>query len=102
MIANNDAMAMGAVEALKAHNMTSIPVFGVDALPEALALVKSGALAGTVLNDAENQAKATLDIANNLANGKAATDGTNFKMVDKIVRVPYVPVDKENLSQFVK
>jgi len=77
-------------------------VFGVDALPEALALVKSGALAGTVLNDAENQAKATLDIANNLANGKAATDGTNFKMVDKIVRVPYVPVDKENLSQFVK
>ncbi len=102
VIANNDAMAMGAVEALKAHNMTSIPVFGVDALPEALALVKSGALAGTVLNDAENQAKATLDIANNLANGKAATDGTNFKMVDKIVRVPYVPVDKENLSQFVK
>ena len=102
VIANNDAMAMGAVEALKAHNKTNIPVFGVDALPEALALVKSGAMAGTVLNDAENQAKATLDIANNLANGKAATDGTNFKMVDKIVRVPYVPVDKENLSQFVK
>ncbi len=34
VIANNDAMAMGAVEALKAHNKTSIPVFGVDALPE--------------------------------------------------------------------
>ncbi|STW49552.1 galactose ABC transporter substrate-binding protein [Klebsiella pneumoniae] len=42
VIANNDAMAMGAVEALKAHNKSSIPVFGVDALPEALALVKSG------------------------------------------------------------
>ena len=102
VIANNDAMAMGAVEALKAHNKSSIPVFGVDALPEALALVKSGALAGTVLNDAENQAKATLDIANNLANGKEPTAGTNFKMDNKIVRVPYVPVDKENLSQFVK
>jgi methyl-galactoside transport system substrate-binding protein len=48
VIANNDAMAMGAVEALKAHNKSSIPVFGVDALPEALALVKSGAMAGTV------------------------------------------------------
>ncbi len=36
VIANNDAMAMGAVEALKAHNKSSIPVFGVDALPEAL------------------------------------------------------------------
>ena len=63
VIANNDAMAMGAVEALKAHNKTSVPVFGVDALPEALALVKSGALAGTVLNDANNQAKATFDLA---------------------------------------
>ena len=56
-------MAMGAVEALKAHNKSSIPVFGVDALPEALALVKSGALAGTVLNDANNRAKATFDLA---------------------------------------
>jgi len=102
VIANNDAMAMGAVEALKAHNKTSIPVFGVDALPEALALVKSGALAGTVLNDAENQAKATLDMAKNLADGKAATEGTSYKITDKIVRVPYVPVDKENLSQFQK
>ena len=42
VIANNDAMAMGAVEALKAHNKTNIPVFGVDALPEALSMVKSG------------------------------------------------------------
>ena len=57
VIANNDAMAMGAVEALKAHNKSSIPVFGVDALPEALALVKSGAMAGTVLNDANNRRK---------------------------------------------
>ena len=65
VIANNDAMAMGAVEALKAHNKSSIPVFGVDALPEALALVKSGAMAGTVLNDANNQAKATFDLAKN-------------------------------------
>ncbi len=57
VIANNDAMAMGAVEALKAHNKSAIPVFGVDALPEALALVKSGAMAGTVLNDANNRGR---------------------------------------------
>ncbi|CAM3492294.1 methyl-galactoside ABC transporter substrate-binding protein [Rouxiella silvae] len=102
VIANNDAMAMGAVEALKAHSKTSIPVFGIDALPEALALVKSGAMAGTVLNDAENQAKATFDLAKNLAEGKPAADGTKWKLVDKVVRVPYQPVDKDNLSQFVK
>jgi methyl-galactoside transport system substrate-binding protein len=102
VIANNDAMAMGAIEALKAHNKASIPVFGVDALPEALALVKSGAMAGTVLNDADNQAKATFDLAKNLAEGKAATDGTQYKIEDKIVRIPYVGIDKDNLSQFVK
>ncbi|QOL13827.1 galactose/glucose ABC transporter substrate-binding protein MglB [Dickeya dianthicola] len=102
LIANNDAMAMGAVEALKAHNKSSLPVFGVDALPEALSLIKSGALAGTVLNDAENQAKATLDLAKNLALGKAAAEGTDFKIENKVVRVPYVPVDKDNLTQFLK
>ncbi|KQN63746.1 galactose/glucose ABC transporter substrate-binding protein MglB [Erwinia sp. E602] len=102
IIANNDAMAMGAVEALKAHNKSSIPVFGVDALPEALALIKSGAMAGTVLNDADNQAKATFDMAKNLAAGKPATEGTNYKLDGKVVRVAYVPVDKDNLSQFAK
>ncbi|MFS2224513.1 galactose/glucose ABC transporter substrate-binding protein MglB [Pantoea sp. B65] len=102
VIANNDAMAMGAVEALKAHNKSSIPVFGVDALPEALAMVKSGAMAGTVLNDAENQARATFLMAKNLAAGKPAAEGTDYKVENKVVRVAYVPVDKENLSQFVK
>jgi methyl-galactoside transport system substrate-binding protein len=102
VIANNDAMAMGAVEALKAHNKTNIPVFGIDALPEALAMVKSGAMAGTVLNDAANQAKATFELAKNLAEGKPAADGTQWKVVDKVVRVAYKPVDKDNLSEFVK
>ena len=100
IIANNDAMAMGAVEATKAHGKASIPVFGVDALPEALTMIDNGQMAGTVLNDATNQAKATFDLAKNLAEGKAAGEGTKWNIVDKVVRVPYVGVDKENLSQF--
>lgn len=100
VIANNDAMAMGVTEALKAHNKTSIPVFGVDALPEALALVKSGAMAGTVLNDADNQAKATIQLAKNLAENKAATEGTDWVLTSKAVRVPYVGIDRSNLAQF--
>ena len=57
-------------------------------------------MAGTVLNDANNQAKATFDLAKNLAAGKGAADGTNWKIENKIVRVPYVGVDKDNLSEF--
>lgn len=79
VIANNDAMAMGAVEALKAHNKTSIPVFGVDALPEALALVKSGAMAGTVLNDADNQAKATFELAKTWRRANRPPKAPNIK-----------------------
>ena len=101
VIANNDAMAMGAVEALKAHNKSAIPVFGVDALPEALALVKSGAMAGTVLNDANNRGESHLRSGENPADGKGAADGTNWKIDNKIVRVPYVGVDQSNPAEFI-
>ncbi|PNH96694.1 galactose/glucose ABC transporter substrate-binding protein MglB [Vibrio diazotrophicus] len=97
VIANNDGMAMGAIEALRGAGQ-KIPVFGVDALAEALALVKSGEMAGTVLNDATSQAKATFELARNLAEGKSATEGTQWEMQDKIVRVPYVGVDKSTLE----
>ncbi|MGF1868719.1 galactose/glucose ABC transporter substrate-binding protein MglB [Photobacterium indicum] len=98
VIANNDGMAMGAVESLKAAGKTDLPVFGVDALSEALAMVRSGQMAGTVLNDASNQAKATFELTRNLANGLPAGDGTNWKIENKVVRVPYVGVDKSNLN----
>ncbi|MBD1577245.1 galactose/glucose ABC transporter substrate-binding protein MglB [Vibrio sp. S11_S32] len=97
VIANNDGMAMGAIEALKASG-TKLPVFGVDALTEAVALVKSGEMAGTVLNDANAQAEATFDLARNLAEGKPATEGTKWKLDGKVIRVPYVAVDKSTLK----
>lgn len=97
VIANNDGMAMGAIEALKAAG-TMLPVFGVDALTEAVALVKSGEMAGTVLNDADSQAEATFELARNLAQGKPATQGTKWKLDGKVIRVPYVAVDKSTLK----
>jgi len=71
------------VEALRGAGV-KLPVYGVDALAEALALVKSGDMAGTVLNDAESQAKATFELS---------AEGTRWQVVNKIVRVPYVGVD---------
>lgn len=101
VIANNDGMAFGAVESLKAAGRSDIPIFGIDALPEALAMVERGELEGTVLNDAKNQAQATFDLSYNLAMGKDALDGTEWILDDKkAVRVPYVGVDKDNLADF--
>lgn len=97
VIANNDAMAMGAVEAMKAVGKTNIPVFGVDALPEAVAMIQRGEMAGTVLNDAKNQARATFELTRNLADNKPAGEGNDWDIQNKVVRVPYVAVDKSTL-----
>lgn len=101
IIANNDGMAMGALEAAKAHGK-KLPIFGVDALPEVLQLISKGEIAGTVLNDGVNQGKAVVHLAKNLAAEKAPTEGTKWELKDKVIRVPYVGVDKDNLSEFLK
>ena len=97
IISNNDGMAMGALEAARAHGK-QLPIFGVDALPEVLQLIKKGEIAGTVLNDGVNQGKAVVNLANNLSHGKPATEGTKWELKDRVVRIPYVGVDKDNLS----
>ncbi len=103
VIANNDGMALGAIQSLKAVGAFDegkyTPVFGVDAIPDALEHIKGGLLAGTVLNDAKNQGQATLDLAYNLAMGKEVLDGTEWKLDDKkAVRVPYVGITIENID----
>ncbi|HDX1190296.1 TPA: galactose/glucose ABC transporter substrate-binding protein MglB [Pasteurella multocida] len=101
IIANNDGMAMGALEATKAHGK-KLPIFGVDALPEVLQLIKKSEIAGTVLNDGVNQGKAVVQLSNNLAKGKPATEGTKWQLKDRVVRIPYVGVDADNLNEFLK
>lgn len=101
IISNNDSMAMGAVEAAKAQGK-KLPIFGVDALPEALQLVKKGDLAGTVLNDGEAQSKAIFAVLPNLIAGKPVAEGTGYEFKQNYLRLPYVGVDKDNLGQFLK
>ncbi|VEI57268.1 D-galactose-binding periplasmic protein [Pasteurella multocida] len=101
IIANNDGMAMGALVATKAYGK-KLPIFGVDALPEVLQLIKKGEIAGTVLNDGVNQGKAVVQLSNNLAKGKPATEGTKWELKDRVVRIPYVGVDADNLADFLK
>ncbi len=101
IITNNDGMAMGALEATKAHGK-KLPIFGVDALPEVLQLIKKGEIAGTVLNDGVNQAKAVVQLSDNLAHGKTATEGTNWNLQERVVRIPYVGIDNDNLADFLK
>jgi methyl-galactoside transport system substrate-binding protein len=101
---NNDDMALGAIEALKADGYFTgkkqIVVVGVDATAPALQAIADGTLLGTVLNDAKNQGKATFDLAYALAKNTDVTKA-GWEITDgKYVWVPYQKVTKDNYTQF--
>jgi methyl-galactoside transport system substrate-binding protein len=101
---NNDDMALGVIESLRKVGFFSggryLPVVGVDATAPALQALSEGTLLGTVLNDAQNQGKATFDIAYALAtNANPASAG--WTITDgKYVWVPYQKVTRDNYRQF--
>lgn len=103
VICNNDGMAFGAIQAMAANGF-DIPVYGVDALEEAIAKIGTGDMNGTVLNDGVNQARATIDLAINAANGVDVLEGTDWVLDSptgtKAVRVPYVAVTEDNYEDF--
>lgn len=104
VFANNDDMALGAIEALKAKGYFKdnkyMPVVGVDATAPAVKAMEEGTMLGTVLNDAKNQGKATFNLANVLAQGQTPSkDNIGYDITDgKYVWVPYKKITKDNLN----
>ncbi len=72
VIANNDEMAIGAIQAMKAAgiDMASVQVGGVDATQDALAAMIGGDLDVTVFQNAAAQGGGALDAALKLAKGE--------------------------------
>ena len=71
---NNDAMALGAYQAIVAAGRTvgtDIYLLGVDALPECVEMVSNGTMTGTVLNDHVGQSHTAVDCAVKALNGDA-------------------------------
>ena len=101
VLSNNDDMALGAIDALKAagyfSGRLSIPVIGVDATAAALDMIAQGALYGTVQNDAAAQAKAVIDLAVLLAAGEEISPDTfPFPMEEKVVYIESVSIRRED------
>ncbi len=97
IIANNDAMAIGAIEVLQANGYNkgdkdkTITVTGVDGIPKAIELIKEGVMAGTIIQDAKGQAEALYIVGMNLAEHKNPIEGTKYKFDDTgvSIRIPY-------------
>jgi methyl-galactoside transport system substrate-binding protein len=103
---NNDDMALGVIESLRNAGYFQggkyLPVLGVDATAPALEALAAGTLLGTVLNDADNQGKATFDVAYALATG-ADPSSSGWTITDvKYVWVPYQKVTQDNYKDFQK
>jgi inositol transport system substrate-binding protein len=94
VIANNDEMAIGAIQAMKAANidMATVVVGGVDATQDALAAMQAGDLDVTVFQNAAGQGAGALDAALKLAKGEA---------VEKKVWVPFELVTPANVAEYL-
>lgn len=89
---NNDAMALGALEAITAAGRTvgeDIYLVGVDALSEALEDVSAGTMTGTVFNDHITQSHSAADLAVSYLNGEE---------VEHHVYCDYVKVTSANVA----
>ncbi|MEY9558268.1 substrate-binding domain-containing protein [Sinorhizobium fredii] len=93
VFANNDEMAIGAIQGLKAAgiSMDDVIVVGIDATQDALAAMAAGDLDVTVFQNAKGQSASAVDAAVALAQGKS---------VDKAVWVPFELVTPENMDQY--
>ncbi len=94
VVSNNDEMAIGAIQALKAAgvDMSKVVVAGVDATQDALAAMKAGELDVTVFQNAAGQGKGAVDTAVALADGK---------QVESFVWVPFELVTPANMDKYL-
>ncbi|MBQ7430941.1 MAG: galactose ABC transporter substrate-binding protein [Butyrivibrio sp.] len=103
IFANNDDMALGAIDAYKKANieLSKRPlIYGIDGTQEGLQALLNGSLAGTVYNDKEGQAKALYELAYDLA---THTDISDVGLTDaKYIRLPYTKVTIENVYDYLK
>jgi len=95
IVSNNDEMAIGAINALKAARKLTpkTVVAGIDATPDGLAAMKSGELKVSVYQNAAGQGAQAVATALKLARKQP---------VERYVNVPFELVTPENMNQYAK
>lgn len=72
VVSNNDGMAMGCLQA--SNYPAGVPIFGYDANADAIEAIGAGKLSGTVSQNVDAQATATLQVLRNLLDGLTGAD----------------------------
>lgn len=93
VVANNDEMAIGAIQSLKRGRLLAATVVaGIDATADALAAMKAGDLKVTVFQNGPAQGRGAVDTALKLARGEPAAS---------FVWVPFELVTPANLANYL-
>lgn len=96
VLANNDDMALGAIDAYKAAEIDQEEwpaIFGIDGTDVGKTALNKGELKGTVYNDKEGQAEAMLKLAVGLATDSSLEDlGLEN---GKYIRLPYTKLERQ-------
>ncbi|HWR22241.1 MAG TPA: substrate-binding domain-containing protein [Feifaniaceae bacterium] len=94
VICNNDEMALGCIEAMKAAgiDLKAIPVVGIDATAMACESVKNGEMAATVFQNAAAQGQVAMEYAIKAAKGET---------FDIFGWVPFEPVSIDNVANYM-
>ena len=90
IVAENDEMALGAREAVKAAGK-DIPAVGVDGINDALAAVEEGNMLISVFQDAAGQGSKAVEVV---------IDAIDKKPVEKDYWIDFEEVNKENVAEF--
>lgn len=104
VIANNDDMALGVIDAMKEEGIdpSSVPIYGVDATAKACEAIINGDMAFTIKQSGEGQATSIMKAAQALVDGKSIKKLEHSDGSGKYIWFPYTAVDKNNASQFNK
>jgi methyl-galactoside transport system substrate-binding protein len=119
VFANNDDMALGAIEALKAIGYFApdgklyVPVVGIDATAVGRDAIRDGTMLATSYNNPIALGETTVYLAHALANGLELTKDNlgGYEMTNrnrepakdgKYMWIDYIYVDKDNLVEFEK
>jgi len=97
IISNNDAMAIGAIEALQKYGYNNgdptktIPIFGIDGILAAQELIKKGFMTGTVFEDPNDAVEALYKVGLNLVYNIPPLEDTPYKFAEAetVIRIPY-------------
>ena len=114
IIGQNDEMALGAIQALKAAGLETkdFAIAGIDGVTDAMLAVKEGEMV-SILQDATGQAQGALDLALRAVIGEEYSpqadcwtqyaDGMPWgDSLQKVYNVPWTPITLENVDALLK